>query len=603
MMHTYGRVMRYVIRQWPTLLLILGLTVVASTVTALQPWPVKILVDYALGNAAIPVWLHFLFERISLSLTPIALVIIAALGSLGLFALNSALDITLNLSWSVAGQRMVYDLAGDLFHRLQRLSLLFHVRHTVGDSLSRLTDDTYVVYKLAQNLLISPLRSIFTLMILGAIAWRFDRGLTILSLALAPIMSIIALLLGNRLKKLHRESREAHSRLLSFVHQTLTAIPVVQAFGTEARNQRNFHFLSDDAVVISKRSSLVYSAYGLANGLTRTVGIAFVLFFGGLQVLAGELTVGSLLLFLGYISSIQRSVNNLLEIYGDLKTAEASIDRVNEILSNEEMVQDAPSARALPAGGVGKRGHLYLDQVSFGYDPGNPVLKGITFEARVGETLALVGPTGAGKTTIISLILRLFDPWQGRVLLDGIDLRQIKLSSLRSQIALVSQEPFLHPISVAENIRYSRPEASREEIVEAAIAARADEFIERLPNGYDTIIGQRGTTLSGGEKQRLAIARALLKNAPILLLDEPTSALDAETETLLLEALENLVVGRTTLLIAHRLSTIRQADLIVAIDDGIIAEMGPAEALLVKEGLYHQLYLRQFLSLPEKVER
>lgn len=603
MMRKYRRMMRYVIRQWPSLLLILGLTGIASAVTALQPWPIKILVDYALGNAAIPAWLLSFFESISLSLTPITLVIAAAFGSLGLFALNSALDITLSLSWGVGGQRMVYDLAGDLFHRLQRLSLLFQNRHTVGDSLSRLTDDTYVVYKLAQNLLISPAQSIFTLMILGAIAWRFDRGLTILSLALAPVMSITAVLLSNQLKKLHLESREAHSRLLSFVHQTLTAIPVVQAFGTEARNQRNFHFLSDDAVVISQRSSLVYSAYGLTYGLTRTVGIAFVLFYGGLRVLAGELTVGSLLLFLGYIGSIQGAVNKLLEIYGVLKAAEANIDRVNEILSNEEMVQDAPGALVLPTGEPGNRGHIYLDQVTFGYEPGSPVLKGITFEACLGKTIALVGPTGAGKTTIISLIPRLFDPWQGRILLDGMDLRQIKLSSLRSQIALVSQEPFLLPISIAENIRYSRPEAGREEIVAAAAAARADEFIERLPKGYDTVIGQRGMTLSGGEKQRLAIARALLKNAPVLLLDEPTSALDAETETLLLEALENLMVGRTTLLIAHRLSTIRQADLIVAIDDGMIVEMGSTETLLAKEGLYHQLYLRQFSSLPEKVER
>jgi ATP-binding cassette, subfamily B, bacterial len=601
MSHRYGWIIGYVVRQWPSLLFIFGVTVSYSGVAALQPWPMKILVDYALGSAEVPAWLHSLFTSLTLDPTPAVLILTAALASLALFAVNSLLDSTLSLAWSATGQRMVYNLAADLFAHLQRLSLLFHSRRPVGDLLSRLTSDTYCVYTFAEGILIAPFRHLLTLAILGVVAWQLNPELTLYALALAPLTAGFGLLLGSRLKERARKSSELRSRLLSFVHQTLTAIPIVQAFGTEAHNGRQFRSLVEHVVAASQRGVLISSAYGLANGLMRSLGTAIILLAGGYQVLGGELSVGSLLVFLAYARSMQSSAMSLLSIYAEYKTVEASIERVSELLEVQEMVKDAPDAQPLPVRTNGKTRYLRLEEVTFGYEPGNPVLKGISLEVRPGEVIALIGPTGAGKSTLASLIPRLFDPWDGRVLLDGMDIRRIQLASLRAQIALVPQDPFLLPLSVGENIRYSRPNATWDEIVEAAVAAQADEFIRRLPDGYNTMVGERGATLSGGQKQRLSIARALLKNAPLLILDEPTSALDAETETYLMAALDNLMAGRTTIMIAHRLSTVRRADQVVILNAGKILESGPAGALLASPNLYRHFQAQQVATLAGEV--
>jgi len=263
-------------------------------------------------------------------------------------------------------------------------------------------------------------------------------------------------------------------------------------------------------------------------------------------------------------------------------------------LEARDEVRDRPGARPLAPVRRGRGRHVRIEGVTFGYEPGRPALKGVTLEARPGETVALVGPTGAGKSTLVSLIPRFFDPWQGRVTIDGVDVRDAKLSSVRAQVALVLQEPFLLPLTVAENIAYGRPGATREQVVAAAVAARADDFIRRLPKGYDTVIGEHGATLSGGERQRLSIARALLKDAPILILDEPTSALDAGTESSLMEALEALMAGRTTFIVAHRLSTIRGADRVVVLEDGEVVETGTHEELMAARRTYHRMHTLQF---------
>jgi len=512
-------------------------------------------------------------------LSPFVLVVAAGLASLVIFALNSALEAGLTLAWSVAGQRMAYDLSADLFKKMESLSLLFHHKHPVGDSLSRLTGDAYVVYTLAEGVLISPVQHLLTLVLLGAVAWRLDSQLTLLSFAVAPLTAAIALYLGRHLKARSRQSREAHSRLLSFVHQTLVALPVVQVFNAQARNGSRFHSLAEDAITLSQRGALLSGSLGLAGGLTRSIGMAAVLYYGGLRVLNGNLTVGALVVFVAYMRSLQGAVVGLLAVYAKMKSTEASLDRVAEILNANETIREAPKARRLPRPGKGKSRRLSFVQVSFGYEPDRPVIMDITLELLPGEVVALVGPSGAGKSTLACLIPRFYDPWQGQVLLDGVDVRDLQLSSLRADVAWVPQEPLLLPLSVTDNIRYGRPEASLTEVKAAAAAARAHQFIERLPHGYETVIGQRGTTLSGGEKQRLAIARALLKDSPVLVLDEPTSSLDAETEGLLLEALEVLMTGRTTLLIAHRMSTARAASRVVVLRDGRIRETGSGKQL------------------------
>jgi ATP-binding cassette subfamily B protein/subfamily B ATP-binding cassette protein MsbA len=597
--HRYRKLLRYPLRQWPILVVIFVLTALTSAVTVLQPWPLKILIDYALGETAVPMLIRTFFEHISLSRTPAVLVIVAAIAMLGLFAINSLLDVGLTWTWATAGQRMVYDLAADFFYKLQRFSLLYYSQHRVGDALSRLAEDTYCVYSLTADLLISPWQRGLTLATIGMVAWNIDPVLTMISMSVAPIMAGSTMYFAPRLKKRARLDREVRSRLTSFVHQTITVIPLVQAFSTEVRNQKQFQDISTDAVSASQRSVLLKSWYGLVNGFITTIGTAVVLFAGGQRVLSGALSIGSLIVFLAYLRSMQEAIRGLLGIYGSLKTTEASIDRVFEVMESQNSVQEMPGAKPLPADRERKGRNVRLERVTFGYETGRPVLEDITMEAKSGETMAIVGPTGAGKSTLMSLILRYFDPWEGRVTLDGIDIRTIKLSSLRAQVAIVLQEPFLLPLTVAENIAYGLPEASRAKVEAAAIAANADEFIRHLPDGYDTIIGERGATLSGGEKQRLAIARALLKNAPVLILDEPTSALDAQTEALLLEALALLIDGRTTLIIAHRLSTIRKANRIVVLEEGKVMETGSHQDLIATNGIYTQLYYLQF-SKPAK---
>jgi ATP-binding cassette subfamily B protein/subfamily B ATP-binding cassette protein MsbA len=596
----YRRIIRYPLRQWPALLMILVLSTLTSTVAVLQPWPLKILIDYALGETDVPLLIRTFFEYNSLSLTPSLLVIAAAIAMLGLFAINSLLDLGLTWTWTKAGQRVVYDLAADLFKQFQRLSLLYHSRRNVGDALSRLTEDTYCVYSLSSDLLISPLQKLLTLGMIGTVAWEMDPVLTLISLAVTPIMAGSSLVYAPRIKKRARLNLEARSRLMSFVHQTITAIPLVQAFSTEVSNQQKFQNLATGAVSASQHTVLLKSSYNLVNGLITTIGTAIVLFTAGQRVLAGTLSIGSLLVFLAYLGSMQGAIRGLLGIYANLKTTEARVDRVLEVMESEDSVREMPGAKALPEIMEKQGRRVGFESVTFGYETGHPVIKDVTMEVYPGETVALVGQLGAGKTTLVSLILRYFDPWEGRVTFDGIDVRKIKISSLRAQVAIVLQEPFLLPLSVAENIAYGLPGASRAEIEATAIAANADEFIRHLPDGYDTIIGERGATLSGGEKQRLAIARALIKNAPVLILDEPTSALDAQTEALLLEALERLMAGRTTFTIAHRLSTIRKANRIVVLEEGKVMESGSHQELLRENGIYSHLYYLQF---PDSTER
>jgi ATP-binding cassette subfamily B protein/subfamily B ATP-binding cassette protein MsbA len=580
----------YVLSQWRGLLVILVLTACMAGVTALLPWPIKIIVDNAVGSVPLPVFVSSYLEDSGIGISAGILIAVAGLLSFSLYAINALLDITLTWIWSLSGQRMVYDLAADLFEHLQRLSLSFYSSNTVGDSLSRLTGDTWSTYKLASALLISPAQHLFVLVTVGTVAWAMDPFLTAILLAVAPALAASAHYFGRGLMRRSKQHREAQAQLTSFIHQTLTAIPLVHAFASEPRNIERFEKIGDEVVQRTKQGVLGRSAFSFVNGFAMVGSIAFVLYFGGMRVLDGALSVGGLLVFIAYAQTMKTSFGSLLNAYGDLKTVEAGIDRVLEVLDSKEAVQERADAQVLAVPFEKQGVAVQLDQVTFGYRPGTLVLDNVTLDAQPGETIALVGATGAGKSTLVSLIPRFFDPWSGRVLVDGFDVRELTLASLRSQIALVLQEPFLMPLAVSENIAYGRPSASFEEIEAAAVAANADEFIQQLPQGYDTVIGERGANLSGGQRQRLAIARALLKDAPILILDEPTSALDTRTETLLLVALERLMANRTTFIVAHRLSTIRNADRIVVLEGGKIVETDTHKNLLAQQGHYYRYY-------------
>src|SRR5437667_5872365 len=564
----YRRLIQYARPPWRFFTFIFILTVAASAVAALQPLPLAFLTDHVLGEIPLSSSVRAFFDALSLEPTPARELGLAVLGGLILFGLNSMFEIGLTWAWTLGGRRMVYALAEDLFARLQRRSLLFHRRSSVGDTMGRVATDSWAAYQVMDTLVFAPGHALLTTVVIAVLMAQLDLTLMVSALVIAPFMVGASFLVGKPLRAAAKLKREIESRIQSHIQQTLTGIPVVQAFVQEEREHEQFQRFADAAIAAQQRSTLIGSINSLSSGLITTLGTGAILWVGARHVLDGRLTLGSILVFLVYLTSLQTQMKDLAEVYTKLQGLSASVDRVLEILETDSDVRQKPDAVSLSV----VRGLVQIENVVFGYEPGRPVLRGVSLEAHPGQTLAIVGTTGAGKTTLVNLLPRFFDPWEGRVLIDHHDLREVQLKSLRDQIALVLQEPFLFPLSIAENIAYGRPAASSAEIERVARAAHVHEFIARLPQGYDTVIGERGATLSGGERQRVAIARALLKDAPILILDEPASALDAETERLIFQALENLMKGRTTFLIAHRLSTVRQADRIAVLKDGWVAE-------------------------------
>ena len=589
-MDKYRTFLPHIAREWRWLCGIAALTGVSCAAAALQPWPMKLAVDSAFGGRPLPPAIASAFAWADVSAAPLAVVAACAFAIMAVAALNSALTTALTWAWSVAGQRMVANVATALFARLQRASFSYHQTRGVGDSLARLTGDAWCVYTLAGQA-VGPVQQALTLATVGVVAWTLNPKLAMLSISAAPLLGLCSLCFGRRLKASAKGSRQAQTQLLSFVHQTLSAIPIVQAFGAEERNTRSFHVLAAAAVAVSQRTALISSVYGLANGFISSTAAALVLYIGGREVIAGRLTIGGMLVFVAYLRTLQGAAEGLLKAYGALKPIEASMERVQEALSTHHSdVPEAASPVTLRGGGALA---VRFENVTFGHAGGRPVLRNVSFEAAPGEFVGIVGSTGAGKSTLASLIPRFADAWEGVVRVGGVDVRNLRLEELRRAVAVLWQEPYLFPWTVGQNIRYGRLDASDTEIRDAARTAEAEPFIAKLPEQYETVLGAQGNTLSGGERQRLAIARSIVKQARVLILDEPTSALDAHAESRLIEALFDLRRERTILVIAHRLSTVRRADRILVMDGGRVVESGSHTELLAADGAYARLCAAQ----------
>jgi ATP-binding cassette, subfamily B, bacterial len=554
-----------------------------------EPWPLKIVLDHVLkskpGNTG-------LGRLIMLVAGPdkVAVLKFAALAVMVIAIIGAAAAYTERYLTTRIGQYVMHDLRQTLYSHIQRLSLDYHDRKQTGDLISRLTSDIDAIQNFIASGLLSAMMSSLTLAGMMAVMFYLNWRFTLIALSVAPFLFLVVFRYTRRIKTVSREVRRKEGEMVSVIQEVLSSIRVVKAFAREEYEQQRLADESLQSIAIGLRARRLKVRLPSAVDLMVAAGTSLVLWFGGRMALSGALSAGSLVLFVWYLGRMYKPMRELSKMTDAYSKAAVGYERIREVLETDHEVKDLPGARPAPR----FRGEIELCNVTFGYEPNRPVLKQVSLRVEPGQVAALVGPTGAGKTTIINLIPRFYDPEAGIVRVDGTDVRLYRQKSLRQQISFVLQDTLLFHGPVWSNIAYGKPDATRDEILRAADLANAHEFIEQMPDGYETVIGERGVTLSGGQRQRIAIARAVIRNTPILVLDEAGTGLDAASEKLVFDALDRLMEGRTSIVIAHRLSTIRSADVIFVVKDGEIVERGDHGELLRTGGLYAQLHELQF---------
>jgi len=586
----YGRALSYLPPYWRLAISSVIITIVVALVGLAAPWPMTLLVDSVLGDHPLPAIVAQLFgwladDRFTLLVFLVLTGLVITLVANGLNVLNEYVQARLT-------QYMVLDFRSELLRHTHSLSLAFHHRRRSGQLVYAINYQANALPELI--LMILPLgQSILTIVGMFWISFLIDRKLALLSLVVMPFLyysvGYYAIHIQERLTRV----KEMEGETISITHEAMSMLPVIIAFGREAYEHRRYRNQCQIAAGARISVTMRQTVFSLVVGMITAIGTALVLGFGAYGALQGQITVGQLLVVFGYIGSIYKPLETISTSLGSLQDQVASLKIAFDLLDTPIEIKDTFASQPIAR----TRGQLSFEGVHFSYSGRAETLTDIWLEVPAGQVIALVGPTGAGKTTLVSLIPRFYNPNRGRILLDGRSIRWVALQSLREQISIVLQEPLLFSGSIADNIRYGKLDATMDDIVAAAQAANAHDFIMRLPQQYATQVGERGVQLSGGERQRICIARAFLKDAPVLILDEPTSSIDSKTEAGILEALERLMIGRTTLLVAHRLSTIRHADQIVVLDRGQLVEQGSHEALMRRQGLYRQLYELQFGSV------
>jgi len=569
-------------RGW--LAIVFAAMMVETAMSLAAPWPLKVIIDNVVGQHRLPGYLAWLrdlsFGEQTLALAAAAAVVTVLIAVLG--AIAGYVD---NYYTESVAQYVANDLRERIYHHLQRLSLKYYDTHKVGILLSTITSDVGTIQSFASTALLAIL--IDGLNILGMLGLmlylNFDFALV--AVGVTPFLLFFVARFKKSVKKATHEVRKYQSEIVAVVQQGLESVRTVKAYGREATEEQRLDVVSRETVEAALKARRVKSLLSPIVSITVALCTAFVLWRGAGLILSDAMTVGALTVFLNYLSKFFKPVQDLAKMTNVIAQAAVGLERVQSILQADTIIPEKPDARDPGA----LRGEIVFEHVAFAYDPAAPVLRDIHLRIEPGQRIGVCGPTGGGKSTVISLIPRFYDPTVGRVLIDGTDVRDFKLDGLRAQVGFVLQDTVLFVGSVRENIAYGRPEASFEEIVAAAKMANAHEFISQMPHGYDSLVGERGLTLSGGQRQRIGIARAILRNAPILILDEPTAALDTESEKLVMEALEHLMKGRTVVTIAHRLSTIRDADKIMVLKGGVVAEEGTHDQLLQRGGLYAEL--------------
>jgi ATP-binding cassette, subfamily B, bacterial len=525
-----------------------------------------------------------------LRFTALAVILIAAIGAIGTYVEKQTI--------TAVGQRVMHELRRTFYWHIQRLSMAYHDNKRTGDIISTVTNDIDSIQSAVSSGVLDALYYSLTLIGMIAIMFYLNWRFTLVALSVIPALFLLVYTFTKRIKKASRALRKKEAEMVSTLQEVLSSIRIVKAFGREEYEQKRFEEESIESVDLALQARNIKAKLAPGVEIIVACGTALVLWFGARQVLSGALTPGVLVVFFLYLGKMYKPMRELSKMSDTYSKAMIGWERIKDFLSIDLQVRDLPGAQTAP----NFQGTIELEHVSFGYLPGRLVLKDLSLQVKPGQVAALVGATGSGKSTLISLIPRFYDPQSGAVKIDGVDVRKYKRKTVRQQISLVLQDTLLFRASIAQNIAYGKPEATHSEIVEAARLANADEFIDRLPEGYDTMIGERGVTLSGGQRQRIAIARAIIRNSPILILDEPSTGLDAASEKLVLEGLERLMENRTTIMVAHRLATIQKADVIFVLRDGAIVERGRHEELLAANGLYAQFYHLQSKKEDEQKE-
>jgi ABC-type multidrug transport system fused ATPase/permease subunit len=580
-----------------TLAIILLAMFVETFMSLAAPWPLKIILDNVVGNRKIGPLVHHLVGPLLESGSRLHVAAVAALLYVLIACLGSIASYIDNYYTESVGQWVAHDLRMRMYNHLQRLSLGFYNTHQTGTILSTLTTDIQTIQGFASSSTLSILVDMLTILCMLGLMFWLNWDFTLIAVAVTPFLLLFVSRFKKSVKTATHEVRKQQSEIVAVVQQGLESMQVVKAFGQESAEEDLLAVVSHATVAAALKARSVKALLSPVVTITVAACTALVLWRGAALILAGSMTIGSLTVYLAYLSRFFKPVKDLATTTNAIAQVAVGAERVRAILDTDAITPEKDDGLEPTT----LQGEIELRNVAFGYDPAIPILTDVSFKINPGEFVGIVGPTGAGKSTVVSLLPRFYDVLSGAVLIDGHDVRDYKLKPLRDQIGYVLQETVLFRGTIYENIAFGRPQATREEVIAAAKLANADEFISRMPLGYDTLVGERGSTLSGGQRQRIGIARVMVRNSPILLLDEPTAALDSESEKLVIDALEKLMEGKTVIAIAHRLSTIRDASQIIVISNGVVAEDGTHDQLMALNGIYAELHRTQFNPTSDKV--